>query len=600
MDKTIINTNYSKDFIHKDFLFIYENTERKTNPFIEVGIDRELLKKLTNIKNPLKHMPCIYKASFKEFIFAHVAAIVETKKYESEINAIFNKRLYEIDDSLIKDHSKFHKYIQPGQDVNLAIKLSLSMLRDMDSKNLYAGELEIIDMSFLAMHKGVLPLENFIKPCRPDIQKLFKKMLKNSKKISHKSPFHLLEHNVLNTLISITTDCTLTIEANSLMSLFTFVLPGVLDAMAKTDEITDIDQAIKNRFENPQFVDLTQSPLVLFDYAKNSQNYATRICKKYELSNCGIDGIEGFLGGLLTATYTPLGPGRSDYQFIIYLLLNHIYSSINKELRVFNDTETIKQAKLRTLLSYRISDRFKFEGKEKHNFSVVLNALLYMRDDLEKTFQTNMENVVSTILDLKEFQTDVTKQLNETFLENSRLEDELLKYKQEKIDKHSSEKAKLEKELFLKMKENSKDEISAYRKQISSLEKELIKTKSYIEYELMITKIEDSKDIPNETEIYNLSTYKAVFIGDYNFNDSLFKNIFKSFTKIIGHNPSTNDPTSVIGKADILIFQYGHMLHISEKFEREAKIKGIPIIYTKSVNPTVMLGEIFAELYKNK
>lgn len=531
----------------------------------------------------------------KEFIVGITTSISCLNKYAEEIDIIFNKRLYAIDDELIKSFLRYGRYMQLGYDVSSSIKLALCMLHDMEKNEAIKVE-RVLNMYMDGITSGVINLKGIINPCGSDIVKLLKRMnsdINRGKNEWNKFTF-TLDDCVVQALYDLAASCYTYIDDGCLANIFSYKDEGAMCELVGLKDVVELKEKSKTYFNNTDFRSL-KDPRDSFEYFINSSHFAKRILRNTGLEK-GSFSEESFLAGVSILPYAPDGFNRSDTQFITYLVLNHLYTNLNKTLRRYETEEEYQDAKERLYMSYMLSKRFGYEKKELHNMAILFNSFFEISKDLESTIQSNLENIISNILHLKNFESSKIATMNEMFLENKELKKEISEL-MSNMEKYENE---AEKKAYTKARKAIEEEMKLYKKEISVVNKELKelkKSKKEDTSEIATTKVDEDESYTKK-ETINLSTMSAVFVGDENFDESLLDRVFSEVVKVNGSVVSKRHvPDKLMEKHDILIYQSKYMQHVSAAFIRAANNFGKKIIYVDTCNAGLVLSEVYKEMY---
>lgn len=585
----IITRYENNKFEDVDLIHIYETNEKGIIN-ISKGLSIEDREYILSKDTDLTRLKKKSSVRLEEFIFGLTSAIANINKYADEIDAIFNKRLYRIDEDKIKNFSKYYRYIQLGYDVSSSIKLALSMLYDMDNNRTVDSE-RLLDMYTSAFSEGDMNFKGLINPCEKDIVKLLKRMNACMLKEKIENLNLQISKGVIKALLEFATSCFSCIEDEYLINIFAYKDDGAIYEIININDSKELKDKAKYYFNNSDFCCL-KDPHDMFEYFSESSNFQRRILKKTGLGEASFSELS-FSAGISILPYAPAGFNRADDQFAMYLILNHLYTDINKGLRRYEDEEEFENAKERLYMSYKVSERFGYEKKELHNMAIVYYLLFEICKDLESTIHSTIDNVISNILHLKNFESSKIATMNEMFSENKKLQHELDKLKKTR-DSYSVE---ADKKAYLKVRNEFEDDIATYKKEINALTKALNEANDKFENisEIDITQEEDTY-VKKET--INLSTMSAVFVGDPNFDESLLNSVFGEIVKVNGYTVSKNhNPRVLMDKHDILIYQSKYMQHVSAEFIKAANDFGKKIIYIDTCNAGLVLSEIYKNLY---
>ena len=528
----------------------------------------------------------------KEWLFGMLCSCLDIRNYEEQINNLFYKRLYTIDDDIIREHKEWDLYAQTSQCMNMVIKLSSIIQHDLSS-NVVDSVYQILDYQGELMN-GRLNLSMFSPNFKKDVVKLIKKMRDDAKKREGLSIGHMIQSMVMDEVYSLVKYKKVEINPNIYTSVFFCGISNLLKEIAcdysKTiygDE--DLAVAIKNIFKETYYQEIREGEDV-YKYIFGSENYIKRVIKKGDLSKFGVKNSDPFLSTALINPYLPKGTLRSDYQFIMYFIVTHALNTYNKGVKNHFDLGNTDKAKESISIAYLLAERFGYEGKELNNIGITINIILNLVDEMDKMLKNHITEVVDEIFILKQSQDHLLKQLNETTCEVERLE-QLIMEKELSISKYLlKEKEKLQKDIYSNLKDEFQLQIESQKKQIKLLENQI---KEQNEEDVL-----DEVRVTYEQPVFYASDTNMLFVGDYNFRCELLESIFKSVKKIDGNNSSNLNIESILGSVDLVVYQYTYSQHDSARILKEAVKRGIRVVQVSLVNPAKILDEIYAQIYR--
>ena len=597
-----LENNAEVSILDKDLLYIYDDDGGKISLSKCISLEDRAKFLSFSTEGKLDEYKLVSTVNLKELLFGAISAISNLGDYSKEIDKLFNKRVYKIDENLIKSFSQYYRYIQLGYDVSSSIKLTLCILHDIGINKTLTST-DIMDLIFNTIKAGSFNFKGLIKPCGRDIINLLKTLNNNLPDID----IHTIHDAealtafsinvvIIPELLNFASNCVLDLNDECLQNLFAYKDYGLIDKMAGIHDTQELTEDINNFFNNDDFFTL-KHPFDQIMYVEKSAHFAKRILKNTNFYELSMD-IDSFTGALTTLPFVPDMFNRSDTQFIIYLMINHMYSELNKAFNNFNTKEDFDLSKKQLYISYKLSQKFGFEKKSLHDMAIVFYFYFIMLKDLENTIKVYLNNIIDNILHLKSFEASKFEAINDSFVETTKLQEEIDNLNKNIEDYKLDIANKANKKAYLENKKVFQDEIKSYKKEIQKLNKEIDNLKKSNNTPLEQQDIKECNYTKKET--INLGTLNAAFVGDSNFDITLLTSLFNDVSKINGYTASTlYDPYTVMNKCDILIYQSKYMKHVSAEFIKAASDLNKTIIYIESCNPGLVVSEIYKQLYSN-
>ena len=570
------------------FSLIYLN---KATQGFELGLD-------VSSKQMGKGEEYAKRVNLKEWIFGILCACPDVTKFEDEINELFYKRMYEISDNSIKEHMDWSIYVQTGQSISSAVKLSLILQHELFKSKIHDLD-ALVNYHVTMISDGKCDLTVMMEKCDKEVINLIKKMLVKAKKTEGKSPAHLIQKMGIEQIADLVRYKKFEVNPNVCSSVFYLGVSNILNCMSD-DSVHEkypglsTEEVIKKYFNNSNFEEVSIAKMhKLFEYVVDSENYIQRIIKKGNLDVYGVGELDPFVTSASINTFLPKGNMRTDYQFILYLFTSHALNSYNKAVRGHMELGCTKESREKQLTSYMLGERFGLEGKELNNFAITINIMLSLVDEINRVSKTHLDEVVKEILALKKSEAVMSKQVIDIELEKKALKVKLDKeYKgRESVlikEKNKVRKA-VEKDIYDVLKQQFEDKIEMYKNEIKGLKEEIQNRAE--------SKEKSMEELPVNDVIY-ASDLNVLFVGDSQFRIELLESLFKSVKKIDGHNAKNLSNDSVLAGVDLVVLQYTHCQHTTESIINEAEKRNIKVIYVKHVNSRKVIDEIYSQIYK--
>ena len=564
----------------------------KANQQLELGFT---IKELSDKQN--KEIEFTRIVSLREWIFGMLCSCADLVNYEDEIDSLFVKRMSEVSTELIYKHKEWDIYAQTGQHMTAAVKLSTVLQHDIE--NIITDDISRLLEYHLALNMGrTLDLSIFKIKWGTDVIELFRKMDKELSKISKASHTAFIQSLVINSLFKLVKTKKSDIVPDLYKNIFFFGLSDLLKEMSADILIVTGREFLcctDTFFKKEDFLkNLDTQGVNLYDYIYNSSNYIKRVIRKGRLEEYGTYGEEAFFSGASLNAYLPLGTHRSDYQFILYFIVNQALNAYNKIPKSHFDTGEKDKAKENMLKSYMLGKRFNFEGKELHNFAITVNIIFNLVDEMNRMSKLHLCEVVNEVVVLKTTYNKLSRLLSDT---SHQLENLQLDMEKELLSRDTvllEEKSKLYKDIYKDLRKELNNEIDNYKKENDLLKKNLETVTNTQEAECATT-IDDTQEIPT---VKYASDLNILVIGDYNLKTTLLENVFSSVKKIDGNNSANLNMDSAVAGVDLIAYQYTFCQHESMRFTKEAAKRGIPVAYFKHVNEKKILDEIYGYIYK--